>query len=52
MTMTTTIKARLAALALAAVLALAAARCGRDIDLGVAPAVDGGADAADAGVGG
>jgi hypothetical protein len=51
MTMTATIKACLGALALAAVLALAAARCGRDIDLGVAPPVDGGADAADAGAG-
>jgi hypothetical protein len=47
--MTEAIKARLAALALAAALALTAARCGRDIDLGVAPAVDAGADAADAG---
>jgi hypothetical protein len=49
---TTTIKARLAALVLAAVLALAAARCGRDIALGVAPPIDGGADAGDAGAGG
>jgi hypothetical protein len=47
--MTRAIRAGLAALALAAVLALTAARCGRDISLGVAPAVDAGTDAADAG---
>jgi hypothetical protein len=47
--MTTALLVRLAALALATVLALTAARCGRDIDLGVAPPVDASADAGDAG---
>ena len=52
--MTTTIKTRLAALAVAVVLALAAARCDREVTIGVDPGVvhgDAGADAADAGAG-
>jgi hypothetical protein len=44
-------KARLAALVIVLALALAAARCGKDVGLGVAPPVDAAADASDAGAG-
>jgi hypothetical protein len=40
---------RLVTFVLAALLALTTAPCARQIDLGTAPALDGGSDAADAG---